>query len=274
MKNSENLQGQIVLLKLGGSLITDKKRPRTLRVKTLARLAEEIASALNQRPSLRLVLGHGAGSFAHVSAKQHDTRLGVGTHQQWMGFTEVWWDAAVLNRLVVEALRNAGLPAIALPPSAAVISQDGQVERWEIGPLEAAINAALLPVIHGDVIFDSVRGGTILSTEDLFSNLALKINPSRLLLAGMERGVWQDFPKRTTVIEKITPQNYQDLMPVIGESAATDVTGGMQDKVEQSLTLSKSIPGMEILIFSGDEPGTLLRVLLGSSLGTVISNSS
>ena len=274
MNGIENLQGQIVLLKLGGSLITDKKRPRTLRAKTLARLAEEIASAINQRPSLRLVLGHGAGSFAHVSAKQYDTRLGVGTHQQWMGFTEVWWDAAVLNRLVVEALRNAGLPAIALPPSAAVVARDGQVERWNIIPLEAAINAGLLPVIHGDVIFDTVRGGTILSTEDLFSHLALKIFPSRLLLAGRERGVWQDFPARTTIIENITPQNYQDLMPVIGESAATDVTGGMQDKVEQSLTLSKAIPGMEILIFSGDEPGTLLKVLLGSKHGTVISNSS
>jgi isopentenyl phosphate kinase len=128
-------------------------------------------------------------------------------------------------------------------------------------------------VIHGDVIFDSHRGGTILSTEDLFSHLALKISPSRLLLAGRERGVWQDFPARTTIIDIITPQNYQDLIPVIGGSTATDVTGGMQDKVEQCLTLSKSLPGMEIMIFSGDEPGTLLKVLLGSSSGTVISNS-
>ena len=143
MKSNEDGQGQIVLLKLGGSLITDKKRPRTLRRKTLARLAQEIASAVDQQPSLRLVLGHGAGSFAHVSAKQHGTRQGVKTPQQWIGFFEVWWDAAVLNRLVVKALKEAGLPAIALPPSAAVIANDGLVERWDIGPLEAALNAGL-----------------------------------------------------------------------------------------------------------------------------------
>jgi len=274
MKSIDDLPGQLVLLKLGGSLITDKKQPRTLRQNTLARLAEEIASAFDQRPSMRLVIGHGAGSFAHVSAKQHGTRQGVKTPEQWNGFVEVWWDAAILNRLVVEALNRVGLPVLALPPSAAIIASAGQVERWDLGPLEAALSAGLLPVIHGDVIFDSSLGGTILSTEDLFSHLARQLHPSRVLLAGMEQGVWEDFPTRTNIIPKITPQNFQELLPAIGGSSATDVTGGMEDKVEQSISLSRSLPGMEILIFSGDEPGTLLEVLLGSSHGTVISNSN
>ncbi len=274
MKSIDDLPGQLVLLKLGGSLITDKKQPRTLRQKTLARLAEEIASAVDQRPSMRLVIGHGAGSFAHVSAKQHGTRQGVRNPEGWKGFVEVWWDAAILNRLVVEALNEVGLPVLALPPSAAIIASKGQVERWDLGPLEAALSAGLLPVIHGDVIFDSSRGGTILSTEDLFSHLARHLHPSRMLLAGMEQGVWEDFPTRTNIIPNITPQNFQDLMPAVGGSTATDVTGGMEDKVEQCVSLSRSLPGMEILIFSGDEPGTLLEVLLGSKHGTVISNSN
>ena len=274
MKSIDALPGQLVLLKLGGSLITDKKQPRTLRQKTLARLAEEIASAVDQRPSMRLVIGHGAGSFAHISAKQHGTRLGVKTPEQWIGFVEVWWDAAILNRLVIEAFNRVGLPVLALPPSAAIIASKGQVERWDLGPLEAALSAGLLPVIHGDVIFDSSRGGTILSTEDLFSHLARHLHPSRMLLAGMEQGVWEDFPTRTNIIPNITPQNFQDLMPAVGGSTATDVTGGMEDKVEQCVSLSRSLPGMEILIFSGDEPGTLLEVLLGSRHGTVISNSN
>ena len=273
MKSIDDLSGQLVLLKLGGSLITDKKQPRTLRQKTLARLSGEIASAIDQRPSMRLVIGHGAGSFAHVSAKQHGTRQGVKTPEQWIGFVEVWWDAAILNRLVVEALNRVGLPVIAMPPSAVIIASAGQVERWDLDPLEAALSAGLLPVIHGDVIFDSTLGGTILSTEDLFSHLARQLHPSRMLLAGMEQGVWEDFPTRTTIIPKITPQNFRELLPAIGGSSATDVTGGMEDKVEQSISLSRSLPGMEILIFSGDEPGTLLEVLLGSSHGTVISNS-
>ena len=189
----QNLQS-ILLLKLGGSLITDKTSPRTLRPDTLARVVEEISSAYQEQPSLKMILGHGAGSFAHVSAKHHNTRQGVKTPAEWRGFAEVWWDASTLNRYVMEALRAAGLPALSLPASASVTAQDGKVLNWDLGPLRAALSAGLLPVIYGDVIFDTHLGGTILSTEDLFAHLARQFRSRRMLLAGIEPGVWEEFP--------------------------------------------------------------------------------
>jgi isopentenyl phosphate kinase len=270
MGNSDNLSPSLVLLKLGGSLITDKIRPRTPRLNTLSRLANEIASALRQDPSLHLIMGHGAGSFGHVSANKHGTRQGVSTPDQWRGFAEVWWDAATLNRMVIEALLEAGLPAISLPPSASVLARDGEVASWDVRPLKAALEARLLPVIYGDVIFDTQRGGTILSTEDLFSHLVGRLLPGRMLLAGIEPGVWGDYPNRSQVIPKITTQSHQDILSALRGSAATDVTGGMESKVKQGIQLISEFPNLEILIFSGDEPGILQEVLLGARKGTVI----
>ena len=97
----------LTLLKLGGSLITDKNRPHTPRLEVLARLAEEIAAARRQRPGLRLLLGHGSGSFGHVPAQKYGTCQGVHSADEWQGFVEVWHQAAALNRLVMEALRAA-----------------------------------------------------------------------------------------------------------------------------------------------------------------------
>ncbi len=268
---SDNSQS-LILLKLGGSLITEKSRPRTLREDTLIRLAGEIASARKQRPSEQLIIGHGAGSFAHVSAKQHGTRQGIHTPDQWKGFAEVWRDAATLNRLVTDALFEAGLPVIALPPSASVIARDGEVSRWDLSQLKAALRAGLLPVIYGDVIFDLQRGGTILSTEDLFAHLARKLQPKRLLLAGIEPGVWEDYPYRSKIISKITPANHEEIMTALSGSAATDVTGGMESKVQQCVALVREFPDLEILIFTGDKPEQLLKVLLGENIGTVISS--
>ncbi|MFC1922128.1 isopentenyl phosphate kinase [Chloroflexota bacterium] len=265
-KNSNS----ITLLKLGGSLITEKAHPRTLRPDTLTRLTDEISSVLQEQPSMPLIIGHGAGSFAHVSADHHNTRQGVRTPAQWRGFTEVWWDASTLNRLVMKALLEAGLPAISLPPSASVIAQDGQVINWDLGPLKSAISAGLLPVIYGDVIFDTRRGGTILSTEDLFGHLARQFQSRRMLLAGIEPGVWEDYPTCSRVIPKITPDNLEDIAPALGGSEATDVTGGMESKVKQCLDLTQDIPELEIEIFSGDEPGTLIDVLHGVHRGTMI----
>jgi isopentenyl phosphate kinase len=260
-------------LKLGGSLITDKTRPRTHRAEVLARLTEEIAAARAEDPALRLVLGHGAGSFGHVPAKKYGTRQGVRTIRDWLGFAEVWWEADALNRLVLDALHSAGLPVIALPPSASVIATDGQVTTWDLQPLTGALQSGLLPVVFGDVVFDTARGGTILSTEDLFAHLARQLKPDRLLLAGLETGVWADYPACTRLIPEITPVTLPAIAPALGRSAGDDVTGGMASKVQQMLALVKELPGLEVLIFSGEEPGAVRKVLSGSSIGTAIRGS-
>ncbi|MCX8062947.1 MAG: hypothetical protein N3D16_10235, partial [Anaerolineales bacterium] len=131
----------LIFLKLGGSLITDKHRPYTPRLEVLRRLAEEIAAARTANPALRLVVGHGAGSFGHVPAKRYGTRQGVHTSEEWLGFAEVWKEAATLNRLVVDALLEAKLPVISLPPCAAVTAEDGRVVVWELYPICAALQA-------------------------------------------------------------------------------------------------------------------------------------
>ncbi|HSF80584.1 MAG TPA: isopentenyl phosphate kinase [Anaerolineales bacterium] len=270
MVNSNYPKNPLQFLKLGGSLITDKTKVHTLRIEVLNRLASEIAEVYNSSPEIKLVIGNGAGSFGHVSAKKYGTRQGVRTAEEWRGFVEVWREAATLSHHVAFALQEAGLPALAIHPSSTVISVAGRVARWDISPLEAALGAGLIPVIHGDVTFDTVRGGTILSTEDLFGYLASQLKPRRVLLAGLEAGVWADYPTCTRLIKLITPVNMADVTPALSGSRADDVTGGMFSKVQQSLDLTSQIAGLEVLIFSGEQPGNVTRALAGENIGTVL----
>jgi isopentenyl phosphate kinase len=219
------LHADLLLLKLGGSLITDKTRPRTARLDVIARLAMEIKAAKTTSRNLKVVMGHGSGSFGHVPAKQYGTRQGVDSDDGWYGFAEVWYQAAALNRIVMDALQHVGLPAIAFPPSAAITAWDGQVADWNLSPLFSALDVGLLPVVFGDVVFDQKRGGTILSTEDLFRYLARRMLPKRILLAGIDPGVWKDFPACTQLISEINPGNWEGIAAALGDSVATDVTG-------------------------------------------------
>jgi len=118
---------ELKFLKLGGSLITEKHQERTARPQVLKRLADEIAAARQRDPGMRLVLGHGSGSFGHVPAKRYGTRQGVHTPEEWQGFVDVWRAAVELNHKVMEALAAAGLPALPFPPSACVLARDGSV---------------------------------------------------------------------------------------------------------------------------------------------------
>jgi isopentenyl phosphate kinase len=134
-----------------------------------------------------------------------------------------------------------------------------------------ALSAGITPVIHGDVVFDEVRGGTILSTEDLFMYLARALNPDRILLAGLEPAVWADFPARTKKIKRITPKNFEEISAGVGKAAGADVTGGMESKVKQMLGLVQEVSDLTVQIFSGNEAGNLVQVLSGDTLGTIIS---
>lgn len=276
---------ELVFLKLGGSLITDKTQPYTPRLDVMDDLALQIKTALQSHPDLRLVIGHGAGSFGHVPASEYRTRDGLPpkatplAHRErdeteenyWKGFAEVWYQASALNRFVMKALHKAEVRAISLSPVSSVIASDGQASVWETTPLRMALSVGIVPVIHGDVVFDEIRGGTILSTEDLFGHLARALSPDRVLLAGLEAAVWEDFPARTKKIEKITPSSFEEVSAGVGKAAGADVTGGMESKVKQMLGLVEDIPGLTVQVFSGDEPGNLARALTGDVLGTVIS---
>ncbi len=264
----------LLFLKFGGSLITDKHRPMTPLPERIAALAEAIAQARAREPQLRLVLGHGSGSFGHAVAQRHGTRQGVRDAEGWQGFAAVWHAAAQLNRLVVDALHQAGLPAVAFPPSAGVIAENGRISTWDLRPLQAALEAGLLPVVYGDVAFDTVRGGTIVSTEEVFAYLAEVLRPKRIFIAGVEPGVWADYPHCTRLVPEITPQTLESLGIALQGSAAADVTGGMAAKVRDMLALAEQIPGLEILIFGGTPP-RVRDALLGKPVpGTWLRGTS
>jgi len=280
---------ELVLLKLGGSLITDKTRPYTPRLDKLADLAAEIAQALRTHPHLLLILGHGSGSFGHTAAKEYGTKDGIPAPLHlppnsenlegekegggyWQGFAEVWYQASTLNRYVIQALHDAGLLAITFSPLASVWSENGRVAGWDLSQIRAALENGILPVVHGDVIFDRAKGGTILSTEDLFTYLARALPAQRVLLAGLEAAVWADFPARRRRVERVTRESFAEVSRGVGKAAGADVTGGMESKVRQMLDLAGQAPGLSAQIFSGEPVGNLQRALQGENLGTLIES--
>jgi isopentenyl phosphate kinase len=271
---------ELVFLKLGGSLITDKNQRYTPRIDRLTALTQEIDQALAEFPEISLVFGHGSGSFGHFAVQDHlsgVTWLPEGDAQTqanreyWRGYFEVWYRASELNRHVMDALHAAGRPAISLAPSAMVQASDGKILRWDVTPLETAIATGLVPVVFGDIVFDAVRGSVVLSTEALMAYLAPILRPKRILLAGLEPGVWEDYPARTRRIDQITPSSYPGILASLGGSHGADVTGGMKAKVEDMLTLVKAMPDLKVHIISGEAQGSIHAGLAGRPDGTLIA---
>jgi isopentenyl phosphate kinase len=254
-----------VLIKLGGSVITDKTRPETPRPEIVRRLAEEVAAARRERPGLRLVLGHGSGSFGHVLALRYGTHRGVTDAEGWHGFAQVAAVAARLNRLVADIFLAAGVPVWSLQPSASARCRAGELLSLEAGPVHEALAHDLVPLVYGDVALDEVQGTTILSTEQILAYLAAELGPARLILLGVVDGVFEADPLRDPAarpVPRIDAGNWPAVRQALGGSHAADVTGGMAAKVEGIVALLRRQPGMEAILLSGERPGGLHKALL------------
>lgn len=258
----------VTLLKLGGSLITDKTNRETLREDVLTRLATEIVHALSEKQDLQLVIGHGSGSFGHYEATEHGTMAGVRTDADWRGFARVATIAATLNYHVANVLQDAGVPVMRVQPSASAVAKNGVITEMSMVGIERALSHGLVPLVYGDVAFDDVRGGTIVSTETVLTYITQYLPVKRILLLGEVDGVLDD---KDDVIPAITPTNFAAIAPYLGGSGGVDVTGGMYTKVKDMLALATTPPYPQVEIINGMVAGRLQQALSGAEvLGTTI----
>jgi isopentenyl phosphate kinase len=272
---------KLVLLKLGGSVITDKSQPFTAREGTIRRLGRELRQALEDQPDLRLVLGHGSGSFGHVVGQKYRTRDGIadtsGDLQQenWRGFMETAAAAARLNRLVTDLMLEEGVPVVSYQPSASARCRRGELMYFDTHPMKQVLEANLVPLVYGDVAVDAVQGFTIVSTEQIFDNIARELHPTRIILAGIVDGVYDADPLADSEARRyreITPGNWEEVKGALGGSHAVDVTGGMFSKVQDMYHLVLAQPPLQVHIVSGEISGHVGSALSGSytDLGTLI----
>lgn len=260
------------MVKLGGSVITDKTRPFTERMDVIKRLAGEIHSARSEL-GLRLIVGHGGGSYPHTPAAKFRVKEGRVAGSSPRGVALVQNAAARLNRLVVAALIEAGEDAVSVQPSASVLADSSSIVSWDTGALEAMLEAGLLPVVHGDVVMDATQGWSIASTEDLFLYLAAHLPVERVVIGSDVDGVL-DRAGSGAKFDVITPKDLKRISGSLQGAGTVDVTGGMRSKVESLLRLAEE-RGVESVILNAAKPGLLEAALRGKTgIGTEIRISN
>jgi isopentenyl phosphate kinase len=234
-----------IILKLGGSVITDKGADCQVNKAALADVAAAIAGA----PAAQIIVVHGAGSCGHPEARKYQLDRGATPgHTEGIGITH---DAvSSLNTEVVAALRGAGIQALGVHPLHAGIADQGRLLTFETKNLETMLSLGMVPVIHGDVVMDLSRGACIVSGDQLVRYLAVALKCTRVGLATDVPGVLDG----GRVVREITPQTVHTLQ--IGSSSHTDVTGGMKGKIDELLGLAAA--GTESGIFSVSRLGDFL----------------
>lgn len=246
------------ILKLGGSVITEKDHPETLDGEALDTAADAVADAVVHGDVSELVLVHGGGSFGH----HHASEAGVSTIEGTSDATDaIAIHAAMktLNQFVLSRLHERGVPALPVHPlSAGSRDAEGKLDL-PLGQVETMLGEGFVPVLHGDVLATAGEGVTVLSGDEIVTETAVALNAERVGLCSTVPGVLDEDDK---VIPEITA--FEDVESVLGGSdVAADVTGGMAAKVKQLLNLGvpASVFGPDAIagFLAGDQPGTTIR---------------
>jgi isopentenyl phosphate kinase len=243
-----------VVLKLGGSVITDKDREETVDEVALERAATTVGAAMQDDQVSSLVVVHGAGSFGHTHAANHGVSTTDGT-QDATAIAEIHASMGRLNDRVTAALREAGVPAVPVHPYSVAARDDDGTLSLSTAAVETQLGEGFVPVLFGDVVSHEGKGATILSGDEIVTSLAESLDADRVGLCSTVPGV---FDEDGDVLDRIDA--FEEVAAALGSSDSTDVTGGMAGKVRALLALSApaSVFGPDDLaaFLAGESPGT------------------
>jgi isopentenyl phosphate kinase len=246
----------MILVKLGGSVITDKSKYRTFRPETVHRLAQEMAAS-----GQRLIVVHGAGSYGHVIAKKYDLQLGRKKPGQEKGVAQVSWDVRELDTLVLKALVEEGMDAVSLVPGSCTMLSNGELTSVDVDKFRRFFHMGVTPVTFGDVALDDRREFGICSGDQMMAALAQEFRPERAVFVTDVDGVFSCDPHLDQGAKLIQEIDRSTLQTLPRSQRCDDVTGSIFAKIEYMLGIASHTG--ECLIINGNVPGRLLAALRG-----------
>lgn len=266
----------VVFIKLGRSIVTNINVPYSPRLAVIRQFAEELARVMKAKPQMKIIIGHGSGSFGRTAAKEQQ-------YSEKKGFPSVQSAAIVakaaldLHAMIISELVKAGVPAFSMPPSATGVmdSKSKRLVSMDVLQIRRILEMGGVPVVFGDVIPCADGGGAhIASTEEIFSFLGKHFNPSSIFLLGevflgeME-GIYQSFNAQVTqpgqknaFIPEITPELWSRILAEATSSPKTHETKDIVKKVNIMIELVKKNPRVKVYVASGIAEGILENLLV------------
>jgi isopentenyl phosphate kinase len=254
------------IIKLGGSVITDKTKEQTFKQGVMDDLAASI-----KKSNKKLIIVHGAGSFGHILAKQYELNQGYKRFEQVKGFSLTHEMVQTLSSLVLKSLHKHDVPAVSISPHSIVKLDDHKLSKIDFTIFEEYLQNDFIPVTFGDVVLDKKLGFSICSGDLLVKALAEHFKPEKIVFAIDEDGLYTANPKIDTKAKLIKTADLKELEQLsITLDKHADVTGGMKGKIDTIKNISKH--GIDTILLNGNKPDRLYKVLVGENTVSTIIN--
>ncbi|MHA1467444.1 MAG: isopentenyl phosphate kinase [Promethearchaeota archaeon] len=252
----------IVLLKLGGSLLTDKDKPFSIREDVVKSAIQQIIDANKQ-----LILIHGGGSFGHPLAKEYSISEGINSSipHQILGLTKTHQSMNNFNSYLVDLFLEKKYPALSIQASSIFIKDSLKISTQSIDIIETALDLNILPILYGDIILDKQGSFSIISGDQIIFELCenlKKYQISKVIFVMETDGIYindkDPNQKNVKLATKLYLRDLENLnLADLGQKI--DVTGGIQGKINSIKEICKyNIP---VQLLNGLKEGYIFKSL-------------
>ncbi|MFH1307193.1 MAG: isopentenyl phosphate kinase [Candidatus Micrarchaeota archaeon] len=239
------------LLKLGGSVITNKKGRCEANLKNINKLAEMLGR-LWEKGERDIVLVHGAGSFGHPLVIEFGLNEGVENEGDVENMKKVQEKCAELSGLVVDALKGEGVDAERVAPHEIIKQRGKRIYSIDESKVFDLLEKEKMPILHGDMVPDEEIGYSVCSGDAIVAYFAEK---AEIVVMGTNvDGVMAG----GKLVERVDNSNFVEIMGHLHEADTPDVTGGMAGKIREL----RNVGGV-IYIVNADYPERIEKLILG-----------
>lgn len=267
----------MIIIKLGGSVITRKREYATMNSGVVRMISEELSGYAGREP---MIIIHGAGSFGHILAKEYGLKDPTPSDELPMGIARVQRDVRHLNLMVVEELVEHGIPAVSVPPALCTGLYNGDLAWFEGDIFQKYLDLGTVPVTFGDVVPDAKRGVSILSGDVLMERLAKEFDADRAVFVLDVDGFFDRQPdmQGAAVFKELTVDELGSILrtgPVSSKNMneVVDITGSILGKMESALRIARG--GTDTYLVNGQVRDRLTDVLnANATVSTMIKGKN
>ena len=251
------MQKPLLIVKVGGSVITKKNKDTCPKVSMIKSVANQISQITDH-----LILIHGAGSYGHPIAAKYKLNEGYKGRWQWKGITELKANLMELSSLFLISLKEHGVNAYPVNPSSFLLAKKGRISHCFCNPLSHILQLGAVPLLHGDLVPDLKQGLSIISGDQLASYFANIFKPYMVIFGCDVDGLYTKDPKKYRSAHiiphiKFGDSTFKSLYG--GTGTAIDVTGGITGKIKEAKHIS--LKGIPVTIVNLEKPNRLLKVV-------------
>ena len=236
----------MILIKLGGSIITNKQKPLSPRRKTINNILKEIGKI--KEP---IIIVHGGGSYGHYWSVKYDMHTKPAKTSP-KGVAIVKNSMVELNKIILDSAVKNRINSYCLPPTD--FMNGNKAIKSKILTINDISKSGLTPITFGDALWFGQKKSYILSGDVIMTTIGKILKPRLSVFVLDVDGVYSDFKTKKLI------HDFKKEKPEI-KNNKMDVTGGMTRKITEANNMAKV--GLKIFFVNGNKPKRITDAVSG-----------